>query len=188
MTTTHGFLRDYSPPAQLFHWGSALLVLFAWALGSFGDDLPKGSIRNLGEFVHVSAGQLILILLLARLAWRAISPPPPPETTPLGKWADRGGVAMHYVLYALLVAAPVAGVVTLFANGESLPLFGLGEIPSPWLKDKAFAHDVKEIHETLANALIILALAHAGAALAHHFYFHDRTLKRMLPNIFDANV
>lgn len=188
MTTTHGFLQVDSRPAQLFHWSTALLALFAWLLGSFGDDLPKGSIRNLGEFVHVSAGQLIVFLLLARLVWRAISSPPPPETTPLGKWADRGGVAMHYILYALLVAAPISGVVTLFANGEALPLFGLGEIPSPWVKDKIFAHDVKEIHETLANALMVLALVHAVAALMHHFYFRDRTLKRMLPNIFDANV
>jgi cytochrome b561 len=188
MTTTHGLLRVYSPPAQLFHWSTALLVLFAWLLGSFGDDLPKGSIRDLGAFVHVSAGQLIVVLLLSRLAWRAISSPPPPETTSLGKWADRGGVAMHYILYALLAAAPVAGVLTLFANGDGLPLFGLGEIPSPWVRDKAFAHDVKEIHETLANALMVLALVHAVAALMHHFYFHDRTLKRMLPKMFDANV
>ncbi|MGQ0445889.1 MAG: hypothetical protein ACT4O2_12380 [Beijerinckiaceae bacterium] len=57
---------------------------------------------------------------------------------------------------------------TLFAGGDGLPLFGFGEIPSPWLKDEAFEHNnAKEIHETLANALIILAMLHAGAALAH---------------------
>jgi cytochrome b561 len=188
MTITRDLFRAYSPMAQLFHWASALLVLLAWSLGTFGEDLPKGSIRELSEFVHLSAGQLIVALLLARLVWRAISPPPPPEITPLGIWVDRGGRAMHYVLYALLVAVPVAGVATLFASGEGLPLFGLGEIPSPWLKNKAFAHDVKEIHGTLANALVVLALVHAGAALVHHFYFHDRTLKRMLPNMFDEHV
>jgi cytochrome b561 len=81
---------------------------------------------------------------------------------------------------------PIAGLVTLFAGGDSLPFFGLGNILSPWVKDKAFEHSAKEIHETLANALVILAKLHASAALVHHFYFKDRTLKRMLPSLFDA--
>jgi cytochrome b561 len=177
--------RRYSPTAQLLHWGSVLLVGFAWVLGTIGDDLPKGSIRQLGEFIHVSAGQLIVAFLLMRLIWRAIAPPPPAEATPLGPWADRGGRALHFVLYMLLAAVPIAGIVTLFAGGDGLPLFGFGEIPSPWLKDKAFEHNAKEVHETLANTLVVLATLHAGVALAHHFYFQDRTLKRMLPSVFD---
>jgi cytochrome b561 len=188
MIQTSDLAPRYSLTAQLLHWSSALLIGFAWLLGNFGDDLPKGSIRNLGEFIHVSAGELIVALLLVRLVWRAIDPPPPVEATPLGLWADRGGRIVHFVLYALLAAAPIAGVVTLFAGGDGLPLFGVGEIPSPWLKDKAFEHSAKEVHETLANALIILAILHASAALAHHFYFKDRTLKRMLPRGFDAQT
>lgn len=180
--------RNYNSTAQILHWGSVLLVAVAWLLGSFGDDLPKGSIRELGEFVHVSAGQLIVVLLLTRLIWRVISPPPPRATTPLGKWADRSGVVMHFALYALLAAVPIVGVLTLFAGGDALPLFGLGEILSPWPKDKAFEHNLKEIHETLANILVVLAFVHASAALAHHFYFRDRTLKRMLPNAFGEGL
>ncbi len=165
-----------------------LLVGFAWVVGDFGDDLPKGSFRELGEFIHVSAGQLIVALLVMRLVWRVITPPPLPEATPLGLWTDRGGRVMHFMLYALLAAVPIAGIVTLFAGGDGLPLFGYGEIPSPWLKDEAFEQNAKEIHETLANALIILAMFHASAALVHHFYFKDRTLKRMLPSGFDKHA
>ena len=180
------FGQRYGLTAQILHWISALLVGCAWVLGSFGDDLPKGSIRHLGELIHISAGQLIVALLLMRLVWRAIDPPPPMALTSMGLWADRSGRVMHVVLYALLAAVPIAGVVTLFASGDGLPLFGFGEIPSPWLKDKAFEHNAKEVHETLANALIILVLFHAAAAIAHHFYFRDGTLKRMLPLILDA--
>jgi len=60
-------------------------------------------------------------------------------------------------------------------------LFGLGSIPSPWAADRAFARSVTEMHELAANVLLALAALHAGAALAHHWLFHDRTLKRMLP-------
>ena len=84
-------------------------------------------------------------------------------------------------LYGLLVVVPAFGIALQFAQGHSLPLFGLGEIPSPWLADKAFAHSVKEAHEILANLLVILAVFHMAAALVHHIVFGDNTLRRMLP-------
>jgi cytochrome b561 len=88
----------------------------------------------------------------------------------------------RYSLYVLLVAVPVVGVVLQFARGDALPLFGLAEIPSPWFKDRAFAHNVNEVHEILAHALVALAAFHAAAALIHHWVFRDRTLVRMLPH------
>ena len=76
---------------------------------------------------------------------------------------------VHYVLYALLVAVPVSRDRTCtFARGDSLPLFGLTEIVSPWTRDRALARSVKEIHEVTANALVILAAFHAAAAFVHH--------------------
>ena len=55
-------------------------------------------------------------------------------------------------------------------------------IPTPWLSDKAFAHSLKEVHEILANLLVILAVFHM-AALVHHIVFGDNTLRRMLPRL-----
>ncbi len=57
----------YSSSAQRLHWSSALLVAIAWLLVNFADDLPKGGIREFGKLIHVSAGQLIAAVLLARL-------------------------------------------------------------------------------------------------------------------------
>jgi cytochrome b561 len=80
-----------------------------------------------------------------------------------------------------MVAVPVAGIVQQFARGDSLPIFGIIDIASPWVRDRAFAHSVKEVHELLAHALLAVASLHAAAALAHHWIFRDRTLVRMLP-------
>ena len=99
----------------------------------------------------------------------------------LGEWLDRAGRLAHYALYMLLVAAPVAGIVLQFARGDALPVFGLFDVVSPWPADKSFARSVKDVHEILANALVILAALHATAALVHHWVFRDRTLVRMLP-------
>jgi cytochrome b561 len=82
----------------------------------------------------------------------------------------------------LLVAVPIAGIVLQFARGDSLSIFGIVDIASPWpARDRAFAEGVKEVHELLAHSLLAVAGLHAVAALVHHWVFGDRTLVRMLP-------
>lgn len=171
----------YGAIPQLLHWLTVALVASSWLLGVFGDDLPRGAARSAGLFVHISAGIGVLAALGARLLWRFADPPPPSIMTPLGPWLDRVGRLAHYALYALLIAVPVVGIVLQFARGDALPLFGLGEIASPWAADRAFARSIKGAHELLAHALVILAVLHAAAAIIHHFVFRDRTLVRMLP-------
>lgn len=175
--------RGYGATAQLVHWLSVLLVAVAWILGTVGEDLPRGRARHLGEFIHVSAGELIAILLIVRIGWRFFDPPPPAEPTPLGGVGDIAARIVHFSLYALLAAVIAFGVATQFAHGDALSVLGVVDVASPWTKDKSFAHDMKEIHEALANGLMILAAVHAGSALIHHFVFRDRTLSRMTPSV-----
>ena len=170
----------YGSVARAIHWAAAFVVAAAWLLGTFLDDLPKSTERS-ALFVHMSLGLAILALLLVRLGWRLADPPPAPADTALGPWSDRLATVMQGLLYALLLAGPISGIVLEFARGQPLPVFGLFEIASPWERDRAFARSVKEIHEVLANALLILASLHALAALAHHYVLKDATLLRMLP-------
>lgn len=135
----------------------------------------------MGMYVHILAGLTILVVLMIRLLWRAFDPPPPIEPSALGKWLDRAAHYAHYALYALLIAAVISGIVLQFARGNALPLFGLYEIPSPWLGDRAFSRNFKGVHEFFANGLFLLAGLHAAAALLHHWILGDRTLLRMLP-------
>ena len=179
-------MKHYGAIPQALHWLTVFLVALAWALGIFDDVLPKGGPRDAGLFAHIFAGIAIIALLVARVIWRLADPSPPPVATEfgawMGKWLDPASRIAHFALYVLLVAVPIAGIILQFARGDALPLFGLAEIPSPWLKDRAFAHNVKEVHEILAHALVILAAFHAAAALIHHLIFRDRTLVRMLPH------
>lgn len=171
----------YSLPAQAFHWFTVFCVLAAWTLGLLGDELPRGPIRHTGEFAHVIFGELVVLLLALRVVWRFVTPAPAPEPTRFGPAADIVARALHLVLYALLLAVPVVGVVTLFHGGEALSLFGLHDIASPWPKNRELKHNSKEIHELLAHLLVALAALHAAAALAHHYLLKDGTLRRMLP-------
>lgn len=171
----------YGAIAKALHWTVAALVIVAWVLGTVGDELPRGAARATGEFIHISAGLAILAFLVVRLVWRLSDPPPPMERMPFGQWADYAGRAAHWLLYGLLAAVIGAGILGQFADGDALPIFGLFEIASPWSKNHQFAETVEEIHEVLANALVIVAALHTAAAFAHHWLFHDRTLARMLP-------
>lgn len=171
----------YGAVSQSLHWITVVLVLIAWALGIFEDAMPKGEVRATGLFIHVTAGVAILFMLMVRLLWRVVDPPPSPVPTVFGAWGDRASRFAHCALYVLLVAVPAIGIAVQFARAKSLPLFGLTEIASPWIANRPLARSMKEVHEILANALVMLAGLHAAAALIHHWVLRDRTLTRMLP-------
>ena len=81
--------KDYGAIPQVLHWLTVFLVALAWALGTFGDVLPKGWQRDSGLFAHISAGIVILALLVARVAWRLVNPAPTPEATEFGVWMGK---------------------------------------------------------------------------------------------------
>lgn len=80
------------------------------------------------------------------------------------------------------ITLPLIGTISLISRGEPLFVYGLFEIPSPITAlARADQRSVKEVHETLSNALLILAGLHAAAGLLHHWVLRDRVLKRMWP-------
>jgi cytochrome b561 len=172
--------QGYGAVAVLLHWLTAAFVVLAWLLGTFGDVLPRAS-RAAGLSVHIAAGLAIIAFVALRLGWRLVDPPPPIETTRFGTWLGIAARVTHFALYALLIATPALGIALQFARGNALPIFGLAEIASPWIRDRAFASSTKELHETSANLLMMVAALHTAAALAHHWLWRDRTLGRMLP-------
>ena len=171
----------YGLVAQMIHWFTVVFVLGAWASGTFGEEVLEGTIGKLWLSLHMYAGLAVIVLLVLRLAWQVGNPTPSPEPTPLGVWGDRAAKLTHFVIYGLLVAVPMTGIMAQFARGQALPVFGLFEIASPWTADREFIRSVTDVHETAANLLLIIALLHAAAALFHHWVLRDRTFVRMLP-------
>jgi cytochrome b561 len=174
-------LVAYSSYQKFLHW-----VLFGLVVGlyllTYGPGLfPRGSAgREWVWWLHISFGLLLAAFVLARLAVRAThAPPEPPADTPA--WEARLASVVHALLYLLLVAVPVAGVVLAWARGNTLSFFGIFAIPAPFAPDRPFARQVQDIHALLANTIIILAAFHAAAALWHHFVRRDNVLRRMLP-------
>jgi cytochrome b561 len=171
--------RSYGAVARAFHWATVVAVVTAWTLPHIGFALKAVGMGNwIG--IHIAAGLLILLMLAGRLLWRAADPLPAPISTPLGIWGEVAAKLGHMTLYLLLLAVPVAGILTQFARGQALPIFGLFSIASPWVQDHDLARSIRGVHELLANAILIVAALHAAVALAHHFVFRDEVLRRML--------
>jgi cytochrome b561 len=170
----------YGALPQALHWLTAICVIVAWLLGQLIDAFPKGPPRVWALWTHMTVGECVMLFLIVRLVWRIADPPPPLERTRFGRALEIASKLSHYAMYALLLAVPCLGIIVRLKHDSSLPIFG-AVVASPWPADRATAHSLLEIHELLANALLILAGIHAAAALMHHYVWRDRTLVRMLP-------
>ncbi|VVN08106.1 cytochrome b [Pseudomonas fluorescens] len=162
------------------HWSVALAVFGLFALGLWMVDLDYYSTwRKDAPDLHKSIGLVLLAVMVLRVLWRFISPPPPTLES-YSRLTRMGAKFGHSFLYLGLFAVMIAGYLISTADGVGIPVFGLFEVPAlvSGLPDQADTAGV--IHFYLAWALVIFSGLHALAALKHHFIDRDATLTRML--------
>ncbi|MBN8769461.1 MAG: cytochrome b [Stenotrophomonas nitritireducens] len=167
--------------SKSLHWLIALLILALGIVGLLMGELPKTPKYFWVYTAHKSIGITVLVLVALRLAWRlyAGAPRPVPGTP---TWQERIAEATHWLLYALMFAIPLSGWLYDSASGlRPFKLFGLFEMPKLVAPSEASAQVSHAIHEWGFWLLILVVLAHAGAALYHHLHQRDATLARMLP-------
>src|SRR5512147_1487394 len=99
----------YTRTAIALHWLIAILVLGQFAWGWWMQGIPKQPVgpRVDAYNLHKSIGLTILALMLVRLVWRLGHRPPALPPMPL--WQAVAARSNHAVLYAVLVALPLAG-------------------------------------------------------------------------------
>ena len=167
--------RPHGAAVRAIHWGTALLVLSAWVVGSTMEEVPRGAARDLAMQIHASLGVLVLGLAALRVAWRAVAPPPPAADPP---WRRLAATAMHVALIGLTVALPLSGLFDRWARGRTVTVFGGVALPAPASVPGGGAWG--EVHEALAGVLVAGVAAHVLAALWHQFVLRDGALSRMI--------
>ncbi len=180
----------YGTVAITLHWLIAAAILFMFWLGPYMANLSETDPWQFPLFqLHKSIGLTILVLTLARLAWRLMNPVPAlPDRMPA--WERFAARAVHYVLYALMIVTPVFGWATVSAAPIAVPTvwFGLFEWPHmsfladlPRAQRGAYEEPLAITHAILAFSMMGLVLLHVAAALKHQFRDRDDVLKHMLP-------
>ena len=170
----------YGWVSMVLHWGVALVVFGLFALGLWMVGLDYYSAwRKDAPDLHKSIGITLFAIMLVRIVWRLVSPPPPPLAS-YSRMTRIGAAFGHAFLYVGLFAVMIAGYLISTADGVGIPVFGLFEIPAvvSGLPDQADTAGV--VHLYLAWVLVVFAGLHGVAAFKHHFIDRDATLTRML--------
>ena len=183
-----GALGRYGAGAIILHWTIALLVAVNIAIG-----LRMEAQTGLAKFqafqLHKSVGITVLLLSLARLAWR-LTHRPPPLPAHMKPWERRAAGITHWAFYALLIGLPLTGWIVVSASPFNLPTLLYKVIPWPHIgfihalpagARKSVAATFAPTHVVLAWTAITLLILHIGAALRHQFWTRDGVLWRMAP-------
>lgn len=173
-TATH-----YGLIAKGFHGVMTLLILFQIGWGVWMTELHLYHPQyHSAPALHKSVGVIILLMAMARLAWRIIDPPPPHVAT-LKPWERTLASRVTFLFYLLFLVTPVFGYLVSTADGHGFSLFGLVDIPALLPAEKGREDWAGEVHETLAFSLAVLIVLHVAAALKHKIIDKDDTMKRM---------
>ena len=162
---------------RAIHWIMAILILMMFALGLRLTSMEPG-LSNLWLYgLHKTVGFTLLILIVLRLLWHLLSPPPAPLGPPgpmrifVKFW--------HGTLYALMIAIPIAGWAGSSASGIDTVIFNRITLP-PLVAPSAQGEFVWFIlHEIFAKVLMGMVIVHVLGALKRAIG-GDGTLRRML--------
>lgn len=163
-----------------FHWLVAVAVFGLFGLGFWMVDLTYyDDWYRRAPDIHRSAGILLLMVMVVRLAWRLMNPVPQPLSNH-SRFEVLAAHGAHLMLYVLVFVAMVSGYLISTADGSSIRVFDWFEVPSVTGRIKGMEDTAGLVHYWSTWALVVLAGLHGLAAVKHHLIDRDDTLRRML--------
>ena len=171
----------YSRTAVAFHWAIALMLLITTGLALFREAFSAWDVWMISA--HKITGLAILLVGIARLAWR-IRHQPPPLPPKVGPREARIASAAHWLMYFLAIVVPLAGWIFVSLAPEARPLDfrGVDNVPNlPLRVDDSASFAWHEVHEILGFAFIGIFLLHVAGVLRHELPGGGGVAERMLP-------
>jgi cytochrome b561/polyisoprenoid-binding protein YceI len=179
----------YTTVAIVIHWLIAAAIIFQIILGWRMGDGPKGPTTYALFQLHKSIGITILLLSLARLAWRLFNKPPaPPKGQP--RWEQVASKLVHVGFYVIMIGLPLTGWILVSTSRVPIPTLLYGTIPWPHVPGlpelaagpKHLWHEIGELgHGVLVKVTYLLLALHLGAVAKHQVLDKDEVLGNMAP-------
>jgi cytochrome b561/polyisoprenoid-binding protein YceI len=178
----------YAIVAIVLHWTIAALILTQIMLaGRMEDRSPEAfAVTQL----HKSVGITILLLSLARLAWRLMNPPPPMPKT-MARWEQTLAAITHAGFYLVMIGMPLTGWIMVSTSRIEIPTLLYGAVPWPDLPGtdglsrgaREGLHAFGEAgHDLIIKGFYGLIGLHVAGALKHQLFSRDEpVLARMAP-------
>jgi cytochrome b561 len=163
---------------RLFHWTSALLLLTTWALIWLHENTSDDTDQLLDW--HKACGVLFLVWIIGRIVSRVSTrkSAPPAATGPV--WQQRLAHSTHGLLYLLMLAMPITGILMVQLGGHPVNILGWFDLPMVIDADRHLKKIVHELHTELVwTSLWVLTLLHIVAALYHQLIMKDKLINRM---------
>ena len=170
---------QYATPAKVFHWLIVVMLAVQYPIGWLMPDIHKGMSPGAGMTFHVSIGITILALTALRLVWRVTHLVTPESSLPA--WQRVSSEAVHWLLYALVLATTISGWLFASFRGWSVSFFYLVPLPMLASDNPAAGRTIDGLHQAMEWALLVTIGIHIAAALVHIFIYRDRVMQRMLP-------
>lgn len=172
--------KKFTPEQILFHWAIFILLVLTYAAMELKGLTPKGSnTREWMKALHYTLGVSVMLLMLIRIVVRFIHKDPDILPVP-PRWQIMLAKFVHGILYLIFVSLPLLGMMSLYYGKVDWSFFSYA-MPVSNVKNVNMQHDLKKIHEFIANVGYFIIGFHALAALFHHYIVRDNTLIRMMP-------
>ena len=189
----------YTKTAVILHWLIALGIFAMFALGWYMSELPKeapkqmaydlfdwgvytwqlseeASPRTFYFNLHKSIGVTLLGLIIIRVLWR-ITHRPPALLSSYKTWERKLATGTHHLLYLLMIAMPLSGLIMAVSSKYGVKWFGMDFIGG--LDNTPLREAFKEVHEVIGAIILLVLILHILGALKHKFIDKDDTMKRM---------
>src|SRR5215470_9757113 len=166
----------YHPILVVLHWGLAVFILAALALGAFKmapmpntDPMKSEALR-----AHMTGGLVILVLMLLRLIARRATLHPPAASAGASA-LDRLARMSHGSLYLLVITMALSGLAMALQTGILSLIVGA----HPGIPPDFWVFPVRSVHYLISRLLVGLITLHLAGALFHTFIRRDGLLRRM---------
>ena len=170
----------YDPVTKGLHWTVAVLIIVLLCLGWYMVELNYyDRWYNASLEWHKALGMLALVVGAVKLGWATGRRVPAPPAS-MAAWERLSARAMHWTLFAMMIAIPVSGYIISTSAGQGIAIFGWFEVPAVLPESEKLRDLAIELHYYLAYITVAVVLLHTVAALKHQFVDGDGTLGRML--------
>jgi cytochrome b561 len=170
---------EYGAISKIFHWIMSVLIITLLCVGFYMTDFLDKSLKPSVYSFHKLVGIGVLFIAFARISWLGVNSKPDSISTK--RWEKGIEYIVHRLLYALMLFMPVSGWIMSTASNH-IPEFYGHKYPMPGIVigNEGLANSAATLHYVCAWLLVALVSLHIAAAIKHHYFDKDNTLKRML--------